>query len=275
MTGLDESSPVTITINRYELDSTLILSGLVNNLGRHTRLDKVQIKLDNYLQRLLSRKTVTMQEAKQNPQLKPDVIELAPLKLAYSITGLRNSDGIWQAVPVNSGVSLNGGDCFKINFETNEDCFVYVLLYGSAGIAQCLFPHEKIALGNHVKAGRLCSLPDGENWYYLDDVPGTEIIYIVACYEPMKDIASLLTQMEQTGSSKQRGLSENIQREISNIRTRGLESDKYVISQFRGVSHLAPEPKWNLWHNGKIVPAVTKLISGKSSAVKVISFEHR
>ena len=274
-TALNDSTPIKVTINRYIEDSTLILSGLITDSGVHRRLNKVQIELNDYLQTLLSRTAATQEEIKKNPQLKPNVIELPPLELRYSITGMHNSDGVWAAVPVNTGRALNSGDCFKINFETNEDCFVYVFLYGSAGIAQCLFPHEKIALENHIKGGKLCSLPDGENWYYLDDVPGTEIIYIVACYEPMKDIASLLTQMEQTGSSKQRGLSENIQREISNIRTRGLESDKYVISQFRGVSHLAPEPKWNLWHNGKIVPAVTKLISGKSSAVKVISFEHR
>jgi hypothetical protein len=250
------------------------LSGLITDSGQQRRLDKVQIKFDDYLQRLLSRRAATQEEMNKNPQLKPDVIESPALELTYSITGLHNSGEIWEAMPVDTGTSLSSGDCFKINFRTNGDCFIYVLLYGSGGIAQCLFPHEKIAIDNSVKGDLLYTVPDGENWYYLDNVPGDETIYIVACYEPMSNIAGLLAQMEQVGPGERRSISRDIRQEIGGIQTRGLESEKYVFSQ-RGVSAIAPKPTWSLAHKGKTIKTVTEVVKGIGSIVKVVSFEHR
>lgn len=181
--------------------------------------------------------------------------------------------GVWENVPLETSTSLKGGDCFKINFKTNQDCFVYVLLYGSGGIADTLFPRKEISLDNNVKGDRLYSLPDGGNWYYLDNVPGTETIYLVACYEPMKNIAGVLAKMERADPGRKRGFSRDIQQEISSIQTRGLESDRFVFSQ-RGISGIAPKPTWNLTHEGSTIEAVTEVVQGAGS-IKIVSFEHK
>jgi len=238
-------------------------------------VEKVEMELDSYMQTLLSKTTATPDEISKNPNLKPDLIEMPPLEVTYSIMGMHNVQGVWQEVAVKTGTSLSSGDCFKINFKVNEACFFYVLLYGSGGIAQCLFPHEKIGIDNSVEGDILCSLPDGENWYYLDSVTGTETIYLVACYEPMKNLTAVLARMEQADPDRKLNLSRDMQREVDDIQTRGLDSDKYVISQFRGISDIAQGPKWDLKHKEQTIQAVTEIVRGMGSVVQVVSFEHK
>jgi len=275
MIAVTDPMPLQVTVSRNQQSSKLIIFGVVRDSGKLTKLGKIQVELDNYVQKLLSRTAATQEEVQKNPELKPDVIELPPLELIYSIMGMHNAQGMWTAISVNTGASLSSGDCFKINFKTNEDCFIYVLLYGSGGIAQCLFPHEKIGLDNNVKGDSLYLLPEGENWYYLDNVTGTETIYLVACYEPMKNVAGVLAKMEQADPGRQRIFSREIRQELGDIQTRGLESDRYVVSQFRGVFDIAPSPRWKLKHEGKSIEAVTEIVRGAGSIVKVVSFEHR
>ena len=39
-------------------------------------------------------------------------------------------------------------------------------------------------------------------WFWLDDNPGLETLYIVASYRPMQGLEALLRQMEQAGGAK-------------------------------------------------------------------------
>ncbi len=199
---------------------------------------------------------------------------LSPLELTYSIVGLRNWGNEWTEGPISNGDYLYSGDCFKISFKTSEDCYIYVFLYGSGGIGQCLFPHIKIAADNRTKGRVLYTVPDGDNWYYLDTVLGIETIYIVACYERMNNIVGLLRKMEHADASERLTLSRDIRQEISDIQAGGLENEGFVFSQ-RGVSDIAPKPIWSLQHEGKTIKAVTEVVQGAGSVVKVISFEHR
>ena len=275
ITATTERTPLQVTISRNQQGSILILSGVLRDSDKLKKLGKVGVEIDSYVKALLSKTSATKDEVEKNQNLKPDVIELPPLEVTYSITGMHNRMGSWETVGIKTGTSLNSGDCFKINFKANEDCFFYVLLYGSGGIAQCLFPHEKIGLDNNVEGDTVYSLPDGENWYYLDNVTGTETIYLVACYEPMKDLAKVLAKMEQADPDRGLSLSRDVTQEINDIRTRGLESDKYVVNQFRGVSGIAQGPKWDLKHEGKTIQAVTEIVRGVGSVVEVVSFEHK
>lgn len=217
---------------------------------------------------IISKDKVTNEEYKKAPKIS------SPLDLTYLIMGLHNSGGEWKEVPIWSGASLYSGDCFKVSFKTNEDCFVYVFLYGSGGIAQCLFPHEKISFENYIKGDMLYAVPDGDNWYYLDEVPGVETIYIVACYEQMDNIAEILKRMEKVDMQRQLALSKDIQRGIIDIQTYALESGKNSVGQ-RGVSKVAPGPFWNLTHGGNTIKAITEVIHGNRAIVKVVSFNHR
>ncbi|MBN2590037.1 MAG: DUF4384 domain-containing protein [Sedimentisphaerales bacterium] len=264
-----------ITINRQLEDSILNLSAIIGSSGSFDRIDKIKISLDTVSQGHLSKMVATPEEIQQNPELKPDIIEVPPLELTYSIMGMHNNKGNWDSVVINNDSELNSGDCFKINFQTNEDCYFYVLLYGSGGISQSLFPHEEISIDNRVKRDKLYTLPDKENWYYLDNVIGIETIYFVACYEPMKDIAGIMAKMEQAETDNKLNYSREIQKEISSIQTRGLNSDEYVINQFRGVSNIAPKPEWNLKYYEQNIQAVTDVVKGAGSVVKIVSFKHQ
>jgi len=279
LAGAESDTPIQkdtrITLSRAQKDEVVVLSGAVSVAGGRRQLDAVPLLLDDSLKRLLLQKVATRPEMGQPPGTAAAVLELSPLQMIYSITGMHNAGGVWESVRVTNGATLHSGDCFKINFETNENCYVYVLLYGSGGIAQRLFPHEQIHLDNAIRGGTPYALPDGENWYYLDDVRGTETVYLVASYEPMRDIADLLTRMTQADQDSKSVLSQQIQQDVGRVRTRGLDSDEYVVSLWRGVSTVAPSPQWVLEHEGKRVQAVTQTVRGAAALVEVVSFEHR
>jgi tetratricopeptide (TPR) repeat protein len=264
-----------VTVSRSQRDRMLVLSGVVSAGGRLTNLDAIQVALDESLQRLLSTRTVTYEQIKKQPSIAGDVVELPPLEMVYSITGMHKSNRVWTSVPVKNGAQLSSGDCFKINFETNEDCFVYVLLYGSAGIAQCLFPHEQIQIANRVEGNKLYALPDGDNWYYLDNERGIETVYLVGSYEPMQDIGGLLRRMNGADRDAQKALSEQIQNGIVSVQTRGLDSETYTVSLVRGVAAVKPTPVWRLKHEGEVIEAIREIVCGEAGVVEVISFEHQ
>jgi hypothetical protein len=196
------------------------------------------------------------------------------LELTYSVTGAHHSEKEWIGVPLRDGTSLWSGDYFKVSFKTSEDCYVYVLLYGSAGIAQCLFPHEEIASKNYIKANVLYTVPEGSDWYCLDSVPGTETIYILACYEQMNNVQELLREMESADLDSKLAFSADVRQHIQNMQIQTLAQEERGPNQ-RGVSGIASGPIWDLPHNGKSIEAVTEIVAGQGSLVKVISFEHR
>jgi len=126
-----------------------------------------------------------------------------------------------------------------------------------------------------IEGGTIHSLPAGEQWYYLDNVLGSETIYLVASYEPMRNVAEVMAQAAQADSDKRLSLFRTIQQQISDIQTRRLQGSTYVISIFEDIPMATWRPEWNLEHQSKTIEAVTEVARGFGSVVEVVSFEHR
>jgi hypothetical protein len=115
-----------------------------------------------------------------------------PLALYWHGFGQRFQDGKWSELVVLDGVTMYSGNQFRVVFSANEDCYAYLVVFGSDGSTSVLFPHEAINMDNRVRGGEQYSIPDGLNWFTLDDHPGTETIYLLAAYDPLEDLDRLL-----------------------------------------------------------------------------------
>jgi len=99
------------------------------------------------------------------------------------------------------------GDKFRIMFRPNTDGYVYVIAIDGSGWAQGIFPPPTSPLANPVKAGEQYVLPEGNNWFSLDQYKGIETIFFVASQEKRQDIEEIL----QSITGRERPASESPQ----------------------------------------------------------------
>ncbi len=109
-------------------------------------------------------------------------------------------NGVQSYLPIKDGdILLDGrgnpqaGDKFRVMFRANSDCYVYVIAVDGSAWAQGLFPSASSPFANPVKAGQQHILPEGTNWFSLDQFKGIETIFVVASRAPRQDIEQILT----------------------------------------------------------------------------------
>jgi len=123
-------------------------------------------------------------------------------------------NGATVMLPINDGDVLKdgrgnakAGDKFRIMFRPQTDGYVYVVAIDGSGWAQGIFPPPTSPLANPVKAGQEYTLPEGNNWFSLDQYKGIETIFFVASQEKRADLEEIL----QSITGRERPATENPQ----------------------------------------------------------------
>ncbi len=108
-------------------------------------------------------------------------------------------NGAAVMLPINDGDILKdgrgnvkAGDKFRVMFRPHTDGYVYVVAIDGSGWAQGIFPPPTSPLANPVKAGQEYTLPEGNNWFSLDQFKGIETIFFVASQEKRQDLEEVL-----------------------------------------------------------------------------------
>jgi hypothetical protein len=129
------------------------------------------------------------------PASAPGAAPATPIGLEVALLRQEIKEG--QKVPVimeDGDVVKDGrgdpqaGDKFKIVFRPDADGYVYVISIDGSGWAQGLFPSQNSSAGNPVSKDQIYVLPEGNNWYSLDQYRGIETIYLVASFQRRPDI---------------------------------------------------------------------------------------
>jgi hypothetical protein len=185
----------------------------------------------------------------------------APLSLSMSIIGQRKeADGSYTEVIVREGSVLRSRDNFQIHVETNRASHVYILLFDSEGSAKQHFPDPKIHQPGFIEAWRKIAIPEKDLWFWLDEKPGTETVYVLAS-EPMLEIRGLLDRMTQASAVEQKRLSGEISQRI-NLVERG------VGGVVKGKTTSYP------LSDSALIKKVTEILAGTGAVVRAISFRH-
>jgi hypothetical protein len=136
------------------------------------------------------------------------------------------------------------------------------LLFDSDGRASQLFPDPKIEQPGFIEGGRRIPIPDKDLWFWLDQHPGTETVYVLASEEPMSDIRTLLGKMANASEAERKRLSGEIRQRIG-IVERGVGG----VTKGKTVSYPMSD--------GSHIQKVTDVVVGSGAVVRAISFEHR
>jgi hypothetical protein len=96
------------------------------------------------------------------------------------------------------GRGENVEDRFRLYFSPSEDSYVYIVGVDAVGRVQPLFPRHFPDQTNPIRAGERVLLPDGTNWYGLDEFSGIQHIFVRASRAPNKDLEMQLTLFAAT-----------------------------------------------------------------------------
>lgn len=129
------------------------------------------------------------------------VLEATILAQRASDRAARRTD----PVPIQDGETLRDGgsdprkgDVIKVSFRANCDCYIYVIGADATGYIARIFPDPASSQSNPVQANRQYVVPEGTQWYGLDQYKGVEQVFFVASRAPRADIEGPLSQLVQT-----------------------------------------------------------------------------
>ena len=117
-----------------------------------------------------------------------------PFGLRYSLIRIVNG----SPVEVSPDSTFHSGDEVGVRVEGNQDGYMYVVVQGSSGNWELLFPRPEIAGGdNRIQAHRRYQLPSEEHDWVFDSQPGTEKLFILYSPEPVRDVDSVIYSLQE------------------------------------------------------------------------------
>jgi hypothetical protein len=135
---------------------------------------------------------------------KPPPAPLPPLVLYWSGFGQRLDDGRWVEFPIEDGAAMLGGDQVRLVFSPGGDGFAYVIARDVRGEIAVLFPARTLASDSRVLAGELYEAPVDGSWFAPEDSGGVQALYVIASYDPVENLESLVEERPEEASPQAR-----------------------------------------------------------------------
>lgn len=129
-----------------------------------------------------------------------------------------------QVRPLTDDSVLKSGQRLGVDFQPEQDCYVYIFWWDQTGQVWKMFPNPKYGDATaKVTGGKKYQLPSkqGEaHWYVLNDTPGMETIYFVASRERNQKLESLYEQLEAMAGEARKGklgqqVAERLEQEVN------------------------------------------------------------
>ena len=97
---------------------------------------------------------------------------------------------------LSADLVLTQEDPYYLTVHASDHCFLYIYQIDNSNNLTQLFPNSSfVPTTNPIPPGPL-RIPDGFDWFYLDDVPGVETIYLVVSRWRQKELEELSKSFE-------------------------------------------------------------------------------
>ncbi len=119
-----------------------------------------------------------------------------PLGLRYSILK-RSEDGEWNEVGTDT--VFHSGDKIRVQVESNESGYLYIIMRGTSGNWRPLFPSAEIRGGdNRIEAMEPQLIPSGRGVFTFDGQKGEEKLFLVLSRQEVGDLEQLIYDLNQS-----------------------------------------------------------------------------
>jgi len=169
-----------------------------------------------------------------------DAPEESNITFQWAFGAIKNTGIGPQFEVITRDTILRSGDQIKFFLKVEKNCFVYLIYQSSQDELSVLFPYRFKLLADNYQISGHYYIPNGDQWFELDQVAGAEKFYLLASVVRLNDLESLVNTYEGADTSKKVGLGGQILSEIRKLRKRHLKFKSYaekpvtIIGNMRG-----------------------------------------
>ncbi len=106
---------------------------------------------------------------------------------------------VFKEVEIEDGGVLHSGDLFRIKFKLRKEAYVYLLALNARGKITRIFPRKDTRVDFQAKPDEPYAIPQGDEWFRLDDNTGTETFYLFASPNRIEDIDQKVAHLKKPG----------------------------------------------------------------------------
>jgi hypothetical protein len=115
----------------------------------------------------------------------------ADVRFRWAFGVIPSGEAERRLAPVTGDTVLRSGDRFKFFIQPETDCYIYLFYRGVRGEMALLFPYALDRFDGASRIGRAYYVPQGEDWFSLDENTGLERFYLMAATERLTELEAL------------------------------------------------------------------------------------
>ena len=158
----------------------------------------------------------------------------------WAFCALRKADADQKPGVISRDTTLKSGDQIKFFVKLQSPSYLYLIYQSSQHELSVLYPSRFKQLDSQGAAPGKQYIPDGNQWFELDEHTGQEKFYLLASIQRLVDLETLINKYESADKTKRSALADKITAEIRNLRKRHLKFKTYaekpvtIIGNLRG-----------------------------------------
>ena len=130
----------------------------------------------------------------------------------------RVADGSPAPIDFKERVSIAPGDLFKIHVQPIRGAFIYLFLQDAQGDLQTLFPESFELFDGSAYLNTRYFVPEGDNWFTLDNARGTERFYLIASSDRLRKLETLVRSYDKASAGAKAAARQAVLDEIARVR---------------------------------------------------------
>jgi len=158
----------------------------------------------------------------------------------WAFCALQKADADQKPGVISRDTALKSGDQIKFFIKPESPCYLYLIYQSSQRELSVLYPARFNQLDAEGTVSGKQYIPDGNQWFELDEHTGQEKFFLLASIKRLVDLETLVNRYESADKTKKSALADKITVEIRNLRKQHLKFKTYaekpvtIIGNLRG-----------------------------------------
>ena len=196
------------------------------------------------------------------------------IRFLWAFGAINKGEGEAKLIPIARDTALKSGDQIKFFVKLEKECFIYLIYHSSQGEVSVLFPYRFEQLSRGYPKQAEYYIPQGVEWFELDDHVGQETFYLLASAERLHDLEALINKYETADPAKKPDLAKKALKEIRMLIRENRKFKSFAEKPVSIMGHLRGSEKVE----AEGTPDVTNLaveISGRNFYSRTFTIDHK
>ena len=120
------------------------------------------------------------------------------LEVRWVMAGIEKDADPAHPISISPEATLRTGDKIKMYLKAVHKCFFYLFYHNPEGQLQLIYPDSLPSEG--LVSGTQLTVPQGDQWFELDEQTGTETFHVLVSLTPLRSIETLYEDYRQHAS---------------------------------------------------------------------------